>query len=128
MMRTCQKTLKSRGGYLIVEVMAALVLCSIALGGLVPLLVGTVRGVDLGRRASAAGSLGQDKIEELRNTAYAAVAAGSDSVTQADTNTTFSRSWAVAAGPTSTTKNVTVTVSWTDRTSHQIQLQTLFAQ
>jgi type II secretory pathway pseudopilin PulG len=128
MMRTCRKTLKSRGGYLIVEVMAALVLCSIALGGLVPLLVGTVRGADLARRASAAGSVGQDKVEQLRNTAYAAIAAGNDSVTQSDTNTTYTRSWAVAAGPTSTTKNVTVTVSWTDRTSHSVQLQTLVAQ
>jgi type II secretory pathway pseudopilin PulG len=128
MIRSCRKTLGTARGYLIVEVMAALLLCSIALGSLVPLLVGTIRGGDLGRRASAAGSIGQDKIEQLRNTAYAAVVGGNDSVTQSDTGTIFTRTWAVAAGPTGSTKKVTVTVAWTDRTTRQIQLQTIVGQ
>jgi len=128
MIRSCQKTLRSHRGYLVIEIMAALVLCSIALGGLVPLLVTTVRGVDLGRRASSAGSLGQDEIEQIRNTAYAALASGNDSVTQSDTGTTYTRTWTIAAGPTGTTKTVTVTVSWTDRTSHQVQLKTIVGQ
>src|SRR2546422_8913417 len=112
MIQSYRNTVRSRRGYLVIEVMAALVLCSIALGGLVPLLVTTVRGVDLGRRASAGANIGQDKIEQIRNTAYAAVANGNDTVTQSDTGTTYTRSWTVASGPTGTTKNVTVTVSW----------------
>ncbi len=128
MRRACRNTFRRCRGYLIIEVMAALLFCSIALGGLVPLVVGSIRGGDLGRRASAAAGIGQDEIEQLRNTSYAALASGTDSVTQSDTTTTFTRTWTVAAGPTSTTKNVTVTVSWTDRTSRQIQLQTILVQ
>jgi Tfp pilus assembly protein PilV len=128
MSRSFETMLHRRDGYLVIEIMAALLLASIALSGLVSVLVTSVRGVDFGRHATAAANLGQDKIEQIRNTAYAALANGSDSVTQTDMATAYARSWTVAAGPTGTTKKVTVTVSWTDQTSHQITLQTIVGQ
>jgi Tfp pilus assembly protein PilV len=128
MSRSFHTMLRRRDGYLVIEIMAALLLSSIALGSLVPVLVTTVRSVDLGRHATAAANLGQDKIEQIRNTAFAALANGSDSVTQTDMVTAYARSWTVTPGPTGTTKKVTVTVSWTDRTSQQVTLQTIVGQ
>jgi type II secretory pathway pseudopilin PulG len=117
--------LRSRAGYLMVEVLASLGLLGLALGGLVPAVVLTVRGVDQAKLTTAAATLGRDKIEEIRNTAYDAVTNGTDSVTQ---GRTYTRQWTVAAGPAGTTKAVTVTVRWSDRTSHQVTLQTIVGQ
>ena len=73
-----------------------------------------------------------DKVEEIRATPYGTVATGSDSTTLTETGEpggVYTRSWTVTAGtPAVTTKTVVVTVGWSGRTSHQVQLQTIVAQ
>jgi len=113
---------------MLVEVMAALALLGIAFAGLSPLVVATLRGVDQARRVTTASEFARDKVEDIRNTAYAAVASGSDTVTEGGTGATYARTWTSAAGPSANTKLVTVTVSWTARTAHPVSLQTIVAQ
>jgi len=113
---------------MLAEVMASITFLAIGLGGLVPLLVGSIRGVDQARRTTAAATLAVDELETIRNTAYAAVASGTDSVTQADSGTQYTRTWTVAAGPATGTKAVTIDVQWTSHGSHTVTVQTIVAQ
>jgi len=115
-------------GFMLVEVMAALALLGIAFAGLSPLLVTTLRSVDQARRVTTASEFARDKVEDIRNTPFAAVASGSDTVTEGGTGATYARTWTSAAGPSANTKLVTVTVSWTARTAHPVSLQTIVAQ
>ena len=115
-------------GFMLVEVMAALALLGIAFAGLSPLMTVTLRSMDHARRVTTATEFARDKVEDIRNTAYTAVASGSDTVTEGGTGATYARTWTSAAGPSANTKLVTVTVSWTARTAHTVSLQTIIAQ
>jgi len=127
-METPTHVLRSSRGFMLPEVMAALALLAIGMGGLVPLLVGSVRGVDHARRATAAATLALDELEAIRSTAYAAVASGNDTVTQADSGTQYTRTWTVVAGPTTGTKAVTINVQWTSLGSKTVSVQTIVSQ
>ena len=113
---------------MLVEVMAALALLGIAFAGLSPLMITTLRSMDHARRVTTASEFARDKIEDIRNTAYTAVASGSDTVTEGGTGATYTRTWTAAAGPSANTKLVTVTVSWAARNAHTVSLQTIVAQ
>ena len=113
---------------MLVEVMAALALLGIAFAGLSPLMITTLRSMDHARRVTTASEFARDKIEDIRNTAYTAVASGSDTVTEGGTGATYTRTWTAAAGPGANTKLVTVTVRWTARNAHTVSLQTIVAQ
>ena len=89
---------------MMMEVLAALTLFAIVLTGLVPLLISSTRGMDQGRRTTAATILARDKIEEIRSTDYAAVAAGADKITETGSGASYDRAWTVGAGPTGDTQ------------------------
>ena len=127
MKRGGTKTARPKG-FMLVEVMAALALLGIAFAGLTPLVVATARGMDQARRVTTATEFARDKVEDIRNTAYASAAGGSDTVTEGGTRATYARTWTVVAGPSGGTKLVTVQVQWTARTSHTVSLQTIIAQ
>ena len=113
---------------MLVETLAAVGLLGIAFAGLSPLVIITLQGVDAARRVTAASEFARDKIEDIRSTAYASVAGGSDTVTESGTGASFARTWTSAAGPSANTKLVTVTVSWTARIAHTVSLKTIVAQ
>lgn len=115
-------------GFMLVEVMAALALLGIAFAGLSPLVITTLRSMDHARRVTTASEFARDKIEDIRNTAYDAVASGSDTVTEGGTGATYARAWTSVAGPSANTKLVTVTITWTARTAHTVSLQTVIAK
>jgi type II secretory pathway pseudopilin PulG len=127
-MKTGGRHVAHAKGSMLVEVMAALAVLGIAFAGLSPLLVTTLRSVDQARRVTTASEFARDKVEDIRNTAYAAVGNGSDTVTEGGTSASYARTWTSAAGPSANTKLVTVTVTWTARTAHTVSLQTLIAQ
>ena len=127
-MKTGGRHVARAKGFMLVEVMAALALLGIAFAGLSPLMTVTLRSMDHARRVTTATEFARDKVEDIRNTAYTAVASGSDTVTEGGTGATYARTWTSAAGPSANTKLVTVTVSWTARTAHTVSLQTIVAQ
>ncbi len=129
-MKTGGRHVARAKGFMLVEVMAALALLGIAFAGLSPLVIVTLRSMDNARRVTTATEFARDKLEDMdiRNTAHAAVANGSDTVTEGGTGATYARTWTAAAGPTTGTKLVTVTVSWTARIAHTVSLQTIVAQ
>ena len=127
-MKTGGRHVARAKGFMLVEVMAALALLGIAFAGLSPLVIVTLRSMDNARRVTTATEFARDKVEDIRSTAYAAVASASDTVTESGTGATYARTWTAAAGPSTGTKLVTVTVSWTARIAHTVSLQTIVAQ
>ena len=115
-------------GFLLIELLAALYLLAIMLAGLTPLLVTTIRGIDQANRTTAATTLARDKVEEIRNTAFTLVTSGSEVISDTTTRRNYSRRWTVSAGPTATTKAVTVTVGWADHRQHQVTVPTMVVQ
>lgn len=59
-----------RAGFTLIEVLIALVVLSVALVGLIPMLIHTIRGNTFGRTATEAATYSQDKLEELRRTPF----------------------------------------------------------
>src|SRR5205823_12728914 len=102
-MKTGGRHVAHAKGFMLVEVMAALALLGIAFAGLSPLLVTTLRSVDHARRVTTASEFARDKIEDIRNTGYALVASGSDTVTEGGAGATYARTWTSAAAPSANT-------------------------
>ncbi len=127
-MKTRGRHVARAKGFMLVEVMAALALLGIAFAGLSPLVIVTLRSMDNARRVTTATEFARDKVEDIRSTAYAAVASGSDTAAESGTGATYARTWTAAAGPSTGTKLVTVTVSWTARIAHTVSLKTIVAQ
>jgi prepilin-type N-terminal cleavage/methylation domain-containing protein len=76
-----------RAGFTLIEVLIALVVLSVALVGLIPMLIHTIRGNTFGRTATEAATYSQDALEELRRAPFADLVAQCGSQT-ADIGTT----------------------------------------
>lgn len=114
-------------GFTFIEVLQALCLSAVGLLALSSLTMGTISANAKARRITTAATLGQAKMEEIRDLAYAAVAEGSDEVT--DSNVHYARSWTVCSNcPIQGTKEVTLTVRWRDQADQTVKLQTIISQ
>lgn len=120
----------SRGekGFTLIEILIALVILTIALLGLANLLYTVIKGNTFSDKMTLAVTRAQGKIEQFKNTGYAALSTTPDSDTP---DTGLSRSWTVTDNsPANNMKSVTVTVSWTDlhNKSRSISLSTIISQ
>jgi prepilin-type N-terminal cleavage/methylation domain-containing protein len=121
-------------GFTLFETLVALTILAFALAGLSMLMIGNIKTGLEARRLTAAGALAQQKLEDLRAVGYDAATSSSSNETLSESGgstgvTPFTRSWTVATGTVSGTKNVTVTVAWTDQLgSHQVQLKSIMAR
>lgn len=98
-------------------------LSTMAMVGISSLLLATVQTNLRGRDITAAATLGQAKIEELRAVPFGALANGSDNVTDAEIP--YTRTWTISAGPTANTVAVRVVVEWSGQGSTAVDLQTI---
>jgi Tfp pilus assembly protein PilV len=121
-------------GFALLETFIALVILGFALAGLSMLMLGNMQTGLEARRNTAAGALAQHKLEEIRAAGYGAAANGTTteaslSETGATTGITpFSRVSTIAAGATAETKNLSISVSWTDQVgAHTVQLNSVLA-
>ena len=114
-------------GFTFIEVLQALCLSALGLLALSSLTMGTISANAKARRITTAATLGQAKMEEIRHLAYAAVAEGSDDVTES--NVHYSRSWRICTNcPIQGTKEVTLTVRWRDQADQTVKLETIVSQ
>jgi hypothetical protein len=103
--------------------MQASALSTIALVGISSMLFGTMSATIRARDLTTATTLAEAKLEDLRGTPYANVIDGSDTV--ADQGIPYTRAWAVVGGPTSGTKDVTLTIAWLGTKS--IEMRTIIS-
>ena len=114
-------------GFTIIEVLQAMAICAIGLLALSSLTVSTISANAKAKRITAGATLAADKMESIRNMAYAAVVEGADQVTQ--DNVTFTRAWNVCTNcPIAGTKQVTLTVQWMEHKQETVKLETVIAK
>lgn len=119
-------------GQTLIEALITIVFISFCVIALIRFQTYLMYDNSLAQQKSEAIILATQEIEQLRSfqvlnttsgyTAYQSIATGSSSVT--GTSATYSLAWTVTANTNPTYKNVSVTVSWTDRynTTQSIQL------
>ena len=125
--------IRNANGFTLIEALVAVAVMAIVVSGLASMGVTTIQADTQSRRVSAATSLAQAKLEELRglrrsNTAWTA---GSHSETGLDENAesggSYTRQWTVQNNYNSYNKlsRVTVTVSW-DNGAGSVRVASLF--
>jgi type II secretion system protein I len=105
------RLIRSRAGFSLIEVLVAIGIFSFAMLGLAIGAIAITRANKTSQSHTVATNVAQDKLEQLRAQPFAAVTAGTDTVTFQGVN--YTRTWALAAS-TPTFKQIDVTVNWTD--------------
>ena len=111
------KTMKMRkvnkNGFTLIEVMIAILILAVGMMAMALLQVTAIRGGSFANQMTQASIYGQDKIEELKNTTYASIANGSDTITSGN-GVTYARTWTVTTdSPYTGSKTINLTISWT---------------
>jgi len=110
-------------GLTLVEILIGLIIFAIGVLGIVSMQIISVKGGGFSNDMDQAGTLAQDKLEDLKNLAYADLNGGSDNPPPI-----FSRQWSIAEDVGNSMKTITVTVQWTDTTVHRVSLRTIRAK
>jgi type IV pilus assembly protein PilV len=115
-------------GFTLIEILAAVVIFTVGLLGVAGLTMVIIRGNTFSSMLTTATVLAQDKLEELRETTYAAIASGSD--TAVENNVNYTRVWNITDdAPATGMKTIEVTVSWQIRGArqHQVVIKTIIS-
>lgn len=124
-------TLTQRG-MTVVEVMVGLGLMALAVMGLNSLAVSAIRNNLSARLVDNATLLAQQKIEQIKRNGYAAAVPGTTVESNLDAAGNpgggYRRTTTIAAGALGTTRNVTVTIGYTDNGMRQVSFMTELAQ
>lgn len=117
-----------RGGFTLVEVVAAIFILTIALLGVASVTVMVVKGNSFSKSMTTATTLAKDKMEELRRTDFADIASGGPETVE----TIYQRGWTVTdtvLGGLVATKTIAVTVTWPWRgQNHTVTLNTIISR
>jgi type IV pilus assembly protein PilV len=124
-----KSSIRIEEGFTLIEIMITLVLLSIGLVALAGLQVSAIKGNAFSKRMTAAVSIANQKLEQIKDTSYANIL--SESSTQiTQSNIRFTRQVTVTNNsPMANTKTVNVTVTWSDgSTSHSVPITTIISQ
>jgi type IV pilus assembly protein PilV len=126
---TSKSQVSIEDGFTLIEIMITLVILSIGLTALAGLQVSAIKGNTFSKRMTAAVSIANQKLEQIKDTAYANILSESSSqITQS--NMSFTRQVTVTNNsPLANTKTVNVTVTWSDGSnSHSVPITTIISQ
>lgn len=116
----------NKKGFTLIEVLVGLVLLAIGLLAIAGMQITSVRGNFFSSNMTQASVLAQDRMETLRNLAYAdaalTVGTYNDGVIP---GTIFTRGYNVSPIPGTTMLNIRVSVSWRDTSDHTITFSTV---
>jgi type IV pilus assembly protein PilV len=126
---TSKSQVSIEDGFTLIEIMITLVILSIGLTALAGLQVSAIKGNTFSKRMTAAVSIANEKLEQMKDTDYANIL--SESSTQITrSNVSFTRQVTVTNNsPLANTKTVNVTVTWSDGSnSHSVPITTIISQ
>jgi Tfp pilus assembly protein PilV len=127
-------TLKQSRGFLLIEVLIALVILSISLLAFAALMATTTRNNSSGNHLTEAATLAQDMLEQLRAMPYGMITPNTpatDTKVGKYTGISYTRSWVAVPNippPSDTLKVITITITWADRTPHSISIVSAIPQ
>jgi type II secretion system protein I len=100
-------------GFTLIEILVALALFALGALALAQMQVLSIRGASFSKDAVTATTLGEKKMEELKNTAFSAITTNTAGVTEQGMTIT----WTVTTSGTAPTryKTILLTVSWTGK-------------
>lgn len=118
---------RAERGFTVVEVLIALTVLLIGIGGILTLQISGLRASGYSRHAAEAAVVGEDRVELLRLAPPATLASGSDLVNELgipDPEGRYTRTWTVTRNGKLAT--IEVVVSWLERgsESHGITIRT----
>jgi prepilin-type N-terminal cleavage/methylation domain-containing protein len=129
------KVLKRSNGFSLIEVIIALFILAIALLALAGLMISTTKNNSFGGHMTEAATFAQDKLEQLRATPFGMIELNqtiTDPVKPVgSTGITYTRSWVAVPNitpPNNTLDVITITVTWTDTTSHSVSMVSAIPQ
>ena len=111
-------------GFTLIEVLISLVILAISLLALAGLMTTSTRNTASGGRLTEAATFAQDKLEELRAMSWESIPLNQ---TSADSPISrpgiqYDRSWTARPNASNADiKEIDVTISWTDATSHSLR-------
>ena len=106
--------LRACSGFTLLEVLITLVILSVGMLALASLQVMAIRGNSFGQQMTVASTVAQNKLEELREVDFSAVASGYDTCRDDANGILYTRQWTVQNDtPQPDMKTVRVSVTWT---------------
>jgi prepilin-type N-terminal cleavage/methylation domain-containing protein len=116
-------------GFTLIEIMIAVAIISIGLLALGGLQVSLIRGNALSQRMTAAISVAEQKMEQVKNTSYTNIEAESATQIQASGFNFTRQVIVIDNSPLANTKTVNVAVTWSDGLmTHTVPLTTIITQ
>ncbi len=98
-------------GFTLIEIVVAMAILTIALLGLTSVTAMVIKGNFLSKTATTATTLANERMEQLKNTTYASLSSGTDSVTS--DSTLYARVWTITANsPAANMTTIQVRVNW----------------
>jgi len=117
------KICSDKKGFSLLELLVAIFVFTFGLLGSTVLTTTVIKGNHLTKKVTEATILAQDKMEQLKRLSYNDLTSGSDS------SSIYSIQWTVQDNtPTQDMKTITVTVNWTDTSTHEVKLKTIRAR
>lgn len=115
-------------GFTLIELLVAIVILSVGLLGMATLTGSIIRANKLSNDLSAATTLAQDKLEEIRADGYAAAASETKTACTGDF-AQYQREVIVNSDtPASGMKQVTVKVYWGPSDAHNVEIKTILCE
>ena len=120
------KAFRKQNGFTLIEVVAALIILSIALLAIAAMQITSIKSGYFSSHVTQATIFAQDKLEYLRNLSYRDSDLSSGQHNEGILpGTVFSRQYNIAEDAGNSMKTITVTVQWIDRGNHTISFSTI---
>jgi type IV pilus modification protein PilV len=116
-------------GFTLIEMLIGLVLLAVGLLAIAGMQIKSVKGNSFSGNMTQASILAQDRLEALRQRDFNHTDLDVGSHSEGTiAGTMFSRGYNVALIPGTTMRSITVTVRWTDTSSHSVSFTTVRAE